>query len=173
MPASAKLPRTTDAGASAVYFPACINRIFGSSKRARRKLSLPEALVRVSARAGMRFTFRPDVVGTCCATVWHSKGYNAGNVLMANRVTENLWRWSREGSLPIVCDASSCTLGITHEVLDYLSPENRMRHRQLKSMTLSHGQPTSCHRTLPSSRRLVLQPPIQPVRCIPSESTPT
>jgi D-lactate dehydrogenase len=132
MPASARLPRTEQDAAAAIYFPACINRIFGSSKKARRKLSLPQALVDLSKRAGMPLHIPPDIVGTCCATVWHSKGYNAGNILMANRVTENMWRWSKEGTLPIVCDASSCTLGITHEVIDYLTPENRERHRHLK-----------------------------------------
>jgi D-lactate dehydrogenase len=73
----------------------------------------------------------PDAVGNCCATVWHSKGYNAGNILMANRVVENMWRWSKDGSLPIVCDASSCTLGLKQEVLDYLTLENRERHKAL------------------------------------------
>jgi D-lactate dehydrogenase len=50
---------------------------------------------------------------------------------MANRVVENMWRWSKEGSLPIVCDASSCTLGLKQEVLDYLTLENRERHKAL------------------------------------------
>jgi D-lactate dehydrogenase len=50
---------------------------------------------------------------------------------MANRVVENMWRWSKEGSLPIVCDASSCTLGLKQEVLDYLTPQNRERHKAL------------------------------------------
>jgi D-lactate dehydrogenase len=51
---------------------------------------------------------------------------------MANRVVESLWRWSREGTLPIVCDASSCTLGLKQEVVDYLTHENRERHRRLQ-----------------------------------------
>ena len=33
----------------------------------------------------------------------------------------------------IVCDASSCTLGLKHEVLDYLTLENRERHNALTS----------------------------------------
>jgi D-lactate dehydrogenase len=134
LPPSAKsrLPFTVRNGAAAVYFPACINRIFGSSRRGTRRISLPEALVTVSARAGAPLYIPPDVKGNCCATIWHSKGYNEGNILMANRVTESMWRWSEEGRLPIVSDATSCTLGLTHEVLDYLTPENFARHRQLK-----------------------------------------
>jgi D-lactate dehydrogenase len=131
MPASSKLPRTRQEGAAAVYFPACINRIFGGSKLSRHEASLPFALVTVSERAGYPLFIPPDVVGKCCATVWHSKGYNAGNILMANRVVANMWRWSQEGALPIVCDASSCTLGLKQEILDYLSLENRQRHKAL------------------------------------------
>jgi D-lactate dehydrogenase len=131
MPASSKLPRTREEGAAAVYFPACINRIFGVSKLSNREISLSEAFVAVSERAGYPLFIPTDVIGKCCATVWHSKGYNAGNILMANRTVESMWRWSKQGSLPIVCDASSCTLGLKLEVLDYLTPENRDRHRRL------------------------------------------
>ena len=131
MPASSRLPKTRQEGATAIYFPACINRIFGGSKLSHHKVSLPTALVTVSERAGYPLFIPPDVVGNCCATVWHSKGYNAGNILMANRVVENMWRWSKKGTLAIVCDASSCTLGLKQEVLDYLTLENRERHKAL------------------------------------------
>ena len=47
MPASSKLPKTKREGATAVYFPACINRIFGGSKLSRHKESLPTAFVTV------------------------------------------------------------------------------------------------------------------------------
>ncbi len=131
MPARSRLPRTKEEGAVAVYFPACINRIFGDSKVSRHPKSLPETFVTVSERAGNPVFIPSDVVGNCCATVWHSKGYNSGNILMANRVVESMWRWSRQGALPIVSDASSCTLGLRQEVLDYLTPENQDRHKRL------------------------------------------
>jgi D-lactate dehydrogenase len=50
---------------------------------------------------------------------------------MANRTAESLWRWSDSGRLPIVCDASSCSLGISSEIIEYLTPENREHHAQL------------------------------------------
>ncbi len=131
MSARSRLPRTKEEGAAAVYFPACINRIFGGSKISRRKRSLAETFVTVSERAGNPVFIPSDVAGNCCATVWHSKGYNAGNILMANRVVESMWRWSKQGALPIVSDASSCTLGLRQEVLDYLTPENQDRHKRL------------------------------------------
>jgi D-lactate dehydrogenase len=46
------LPPTTREGAAAVYFPACVNRIFGRDPGQPRHPSLPQVLVEVSARAG-------------------------------------------------------------------------------------------------------------------------
>lgn len=128
--AAGKLPRTTRAGASAVYYPACVNRIFGGPD-GRSLPSLPEAVVAVSSRAGRPVWIPGDVAGTCCATIWHSKGYEAGNRLMANRVVEAAWGWTAGGRLPLVVDASSCTLGIAHEVVPYLTAENRALHHEL------------------------------------------
>jgi len=134
MPAAAKatLPPTRREGAAAVYFVACVNRIFGHAPGHEREVSLAEALLAVSARAGLPLWIPDDVGGHCCATIWHSKGYEEGNALMANRTAASLWRWSDGGRLPIVCDASSCSLGITREIVDYLTPENRDRHARLE-----------------------------------------
>ena len=141
-PAPAELPRTSREGAAAVYMPACVNRIFGrpasnGSRLAARPrtndgLHLPEALVAVSARAGLPVWIPDDVAGHCCSVPWTSKGYSEGAALMANRTIEALWRWSGEGDLPIVIDASSCALGLASEVADNLTEENRERHEKLE-----------------------------------------
>src|SRR5262249_60428883 len=73
-----------------------------------------------------------DGSGTCCSGPWASKGYVDGAALMANRTVEQLWRWSGEGELPVVIDASSCALGLTGEVGDVLGEENRERHDNLE-----------------------------------------
>jgi len=88
-------------------------------------------MVQVSARAGLPLWIPDDIGGHCCATIWHSKGYEEGNAVMANRTVESLWRWADGGKLPIVCDASSCSFGIASEIEPYLSPENRERHAAL------------------------------------------
>ena len=46
-------PRRSREGAAAVYMPACVNRIFGRPRGAPRGPALPEAMVEVSARAGL------------------------------------------------------------------------------------------------------------------------
>jgi D-lactate dehydrogenase len=122
-----RLPVTTRAGAAAVYLPACINRIFGPSRRDGDARWLPEALVEVSARAGRPVWVPSDAPGHCCATPWSSKGFRDGHAAMAVRLADALWRWSDEGALPVVIDASSCAHGIAAEVPEALDDERRER----------------------------------------------
>jgi D-lactate dehydrogenase len=51
---------------------------------------------------------------------------------MAREVFDRIWRWTGEGALPIVIDASSCTQGILTGVLDFLDDDRRQRHARLK-----------------------------------------
>jgi D-lactate dehydrogenase len=114
-PAPARLPRTEREGAAAVYLPSCLNRIFGrvgAAGSAPSGPSLPEALVAISARAERPLWIPPDVAGHCCATPWSSKGYAAGLAEMAGRTAAAVRRWTGDGRLPVVMDASSCTLGL-------------------------------------------------------------
>lgn len=85
----------------------------------------------MSRRAGRPVWIPPDVAGTCCATIWHSKGYRRGTEVMANRIVEAAWGWTAGGRLPLVVDASSCTLGLAQEVVPYLTPGNRALHEEL------------------------------------------
>ncbi len=130
-PAPAELPATPRDGAAAVYMPACVNRIFGRAQGMEGS-SLAQALVDVSGRAGLPLWIPPDVAGHCCATPWTSKGYSAGAKRMANHTVAALWRWSDAGQLPIVIDASSCTLGIGEEAVALLSEINTERHSKLE-----------------------------------------
>lgn len=129
-PAARRLPVTARAGAAAVYYPACVNRIFGGPGEDTGP-SLPESVVALSRRADRPVWIPPDVTGTCCATIWHSKGYRQGTEVMANRIVEAAWGWTAGGRLPLVVDASSCTLGIAREVVPYLTPDNRALHAEL------------------------------------------
>ena len=90
-PTSGQLPDTTKTGAQAVYFPACINRIFGHSPGELSGMTLPEAFVALTRRAGVPVYIPENVAGICCGTPWHSKGYVDGNKLMANKSIERCW----------------------------------------------------------------------------------
>jgi len=131
-PAATQLPQTARDGAAAVYLPACINRIFGNPERFASEPSLPEALVAVSARAGLAVWIPPDVAGHCCATPWSSKGYSRGHDYMAAKTAAALSRWSDGGRLPVVIDASSCAQGLLQDVAARLPDDERARFEQIE-----------------------------------------
>lgn len=125
------LPRTSAAGAQAVYFPACMVRMFGRIDGEPDQPSAPEALVALAQRASVPVHIPEDISGTCCSTPWHSKGFDEGDAEMANRTLDRLWRWSDGGRLPVVVEGSSCTQGIrTSRRL--LTPERQKQFEALR-----------------------------------------
>ena len=130
--APAGLPVTERDTAVAVYLPACINRIFGRSADAPEGLSLPEAMVAVSGRAGRPVWIPDDAAGTCCSTPFSSKGYTDAHAFKANETVERLWRWTDGGKLPVVMDATSCTLGLTDPGEGVLDEANAERHASIE-----------------------------------------
>jgi D-lactate dehydrogenase len=131
--------------ARAVYFPTCINRIFGRDPDKPATPSLPEALVSLSARAGMPLWIPDDVRGLCCSTPWASKGLVEGHRWMAEAICDALWRWSDHGSLPIVIDAASCTHGLLEDVAKHVDDSRRA---QMETMSLQDSI-TWCRDLLP------------------------
>ncbi len=123
-PTSAKLPQTRREGAAAVYVPSCTNRIFGPP--------LAEAMAAVSARAGLPVWIPDEVAGSCCGLPWSSKGFGEAHRHKANEMVERLWGWSREGELPVVIDAASCTHAIADPGEGVLSEENAERLTKLQ-----------------------------------------
>jgi D-lactate dehydrogenase len=118
------LPETLHAGATAVYVPSCTNRIFAGGP--------VEALVDVSARAGLPVWIPDDIGGSCCGLPWSSKGFAEAHREKANEMVERLWTWSGQGALPIVIDASSCTNSTMEPGEGVLSELNADRHAKLE-----------------------------------------
>jgi D-lactate dehydrogenase len=114
--APAPLPPSMAVAAAGVYLPSCLNRIVGNPRGTAATPTLPEALVDVSARAGRPLRIPDDVAGHCCGVPWSSKGYRAGHEHMAAHTADALRRWSNNGRLPVVIDASSCTHGVVTEL---------------------------------------------------------
>ncbi len=132
------MPATRREGAAAVYLPACVNRIFGHARGAERDASLPEALVAVSERAGAPVWIPPDAAGHCCGTPWSSKGYRTGHEHMTAHTVEALRRWTGDGSLPVVIDASSCAHALVGEAegIDVLDSITWAHDRLLPNLTV-------------------------------------
>jgi D-lactate dehydrogenase len=131
-PAKVTMPSTSRTDAAAVYMPACVNRIFGNPRALAGEPSLPEALVALSARAGQPLWIPPDTAGSCCATPWASKGYEQGHAEMARQVADSILRWTEDGRLPLVMDASSCAQGLLREVPAALDQERRDRLQEIE-----------------------------------------
>jgi D-lactate dehydrogenase len=125
--APAELPETLREGAAAVYFPACINRIFGRDNTMPKSPALPEVFVALSKRAGKPLWIPDDVRGLCCSTPWSSKGYKRGQTWISEQMSDALWRWTYAGRLPVVVDAASCTLGLKDDMLEHLNDERKDR----------------------------------------------
>jgi D-lactate dehydrogenase len=70
----------------------------------------------LAARAGIALLVPPAIDGLCCGTPWSSKGLATGKETMRERTAAALREATRDGELPIVCDASSCTEGLLHAV---------------------------------------------------------
>jgi D-lactate dehydrogenase len=133
--ASGKLPPTRRQDAAALYIPSCTNRIFGDG--------LAEAMVAVSARAGLPVWVPKEVVGSCCGLPWSSKGFGAAHRHKANEMVERLWDWSDAGELPVVIDAASCTHAIAEPgdgVLGEGNAERLAALRILDSVAWAHDR---------------------------------
>jgi D-lactate dehydrogenase len=151
MPRAARpdLPATDRATAAAVYLPACVNRIFDSGAAR----SVPEVLVELSARADRPVWIPPDAPGHCCGTPWASKGYRRGHRLMARRTAEALLRWSDDGRLPVVMDATSCTHGLVDELPEQLDEALRERFARVRVLDAIQWAADELLPRLPVTRR--------------------
>ena len=134
MPKAAKaLPTTSPEGAQAIYFPACISRMMGALPGEATDLTLPEAMLALSKRAGVPVHIPEDPQGVCCGVPFSSKGFAQAHRQSVNEAIERFHRWSKEGELPVVVDTSPCTYGLKG-CRAYLTPENQIRFDQLKIM---------------------------------------
>jgi D-lactate dehydrogenase len=95
--------------AEAVYFTACVGTMFGPSEAGP---GVRESFTALCHRANITLHRPPELPDLCCGTPWRSKGMKAGYAEMSSRVLPALWAASRQGELPVVCDASSCTEGL-------------------------------------------------------------
>jgi len=98
----------------AVYFPACVGTMFGPAVDS--SPGIQKSFELLCERAGITLMVPQDIDGLCCGTPWSSKGLEKGEATMNAKTLAALRIATREGELPIVCDASSCTEGLRHTV---------------------------------------------------------
>lgn len=91
----------------AVFLPACVGSMFGPEGG----IGATAAFTRLLERAGVSAVVPDGIEALCCGTPWSSKGYAKGHATMSARVRAAVGEATRDGALPVVCDASSCTEG--------------------------------------------------------------
>ena len=136
---SARKRPTPDGAPDAVYFPACVGTMFGpagsgssdaggagSGDGAAAGRGVQYSFEQLCERAGMTLLVPDSIDGLCCGTPWSSKGMAAGQATMRVKTLAVLRQATRDGELPIICDASSCTEGLRQVVeLDKPLPGQR------------------------------------------------
>ena len=99
---------------AAVYFPACVGTMFGPAVDD--APGIQKSFEMLCERAGITLLVPPGIDKLCCGTPWSSKGLVAGQATMNAKTLAALRTATRNGELPIVCDASSCTEGLRHTI---------------------------------------------------------
>ena len=116
-----------------------------SALTARSPRRCPRRWSRVSARAGRAGV---DPAPTSPATAARRRGARratgTGTELHGRAsCSTRCWRWSAEGALPIVVDASSCTHGTARELGQFLSERDAERHAAARDPRLDRVGPRS------------------------------
>lgn len=109
---------------AAVYFPACVNVMFGPAEAG--SSGVQASFEQLCAAAEVDLLVPEGIDSTCCGTPWSSKGMAAGLEQMHARTLSVLREATRDGELDIICDASSCTEGLLHTIeSEVLAPGQR------------------------------------------------
>ena len=108
----------------AVLFASCTGTLFGPAAGGP---GATDAFTTLCARASVRLVRPAGLRSLCCGTPWKSKGMRRGLEEMTARVLPALWAATREGALPVVADASSCTEGLRQMLEGAAEPYGELR----------------------------------------------
>ncbi|MEJ7768155.1 MAG: FAD-binding and (Fe-S)-binding domain-containing protein [Chitinophagaceae bacterium] len=120
---------TVNAGQKAiVYFPACISRMLGTYTG--KQKNIMETFLSICSKSGIQVNILDNVTGSCCSQIFSSKGFKDAYRFTANDIVQRLWKSSREGSLPVVIDVSSCAHTL-HHIAAVLDDDNKEKFHRL------------------------------------------
>jgi D-lactate dehydrogenase len=129
-PRIGRLPRRRAQVADAVYFPSCISRIMGALPGEDDGTSVMQAHLNLADRAGITLRVPDDITGKCCGVPFSSKGFEEAHRIAVNRIIESMFRWSSEGTLPVMTETSPCSYAIK-TARRFLTSENQLRFDKL------------------------------------------
>jgi D-lactate dehydrogenase len=107
-----------------LYFPACITRMMGDDIE--RKDSQINVFMNLSAKAGISVLFPSEVKGLCCGQAFSSKGYKKAYINTIEKTIRSFYKLTKNGSLPVIMDITSCTNTILNCREDLSVPLKKM-----------------------------------------------
>ena len=114
---------------SIIYFPSCISRVLGNYKG--KQKNIMETFISICGKVNIGVVVMENSMGSCCGQIFSSKGFKDAYKFTANDIVSRLWNSSKEGSLPIIIDVSSCAYTL-HNLRPALNELNKNKFDQLK-----------------------------------------
>lgn len=111
-----------------IYFPSCISRMLGTYEG--KEKNIMETFMSICSKSKIEVNIVENASGSCCSQIFSSKGFKDAYQFTANNIIDRLWKCSREGSLPIVIDVSSCAYTL-HNIRPALDEENKIKFDKL------------------------------------------
>ncbi|HLO75276.1 MAG TPA: FAD-linked oxidase C-terminal domain-containing protein, partial [Magnetospirillum sp.] len=115
-PGSVPVPGTR-AGFEVVYIPSCATRTLGPAVDAPEQDSVPQRMTALLEKAGFRVIFPAGMGNLCCGQSFESKGMADLADAKSAEMERALLAASDNGRIPVLMDASACTLRLKR-VLD-------------------------------------------------------
>ena len=116
-----------NSNAEVIYFPSCVNSMFGASDG---HVGVENAFLALCHRAGIEVAVPESISNLCCGTPWKSKGLSQGYETMIGKTSAALLESAAKTGVPVVCDATSCTDGLT----ELVSHDPKLSHIQVEDV---------------------------------------
>jgi D-lactate dehydrogenase len=104
-------------GTPVVYVPSCATRTLGTSWGAPEQDAVPERMTKLLEKAGFQVIFPANLGNLCCGQSFESKGMADLADAKSSEMERALLAASDNGRIPVLMDASACTLRLKR-VLD-------------------------------------------------------
>jgi len=104
----------TDNPLKVVYFPSCLNQMMGASPNDPDQTPIVQKMVSFLNKAGYEVIFPENMNQLCCGTIWESKGMPEIADGKSSELEKELYRASKDGLYPVLCDQSPCLYRMRH-----------------------------------------------------------
>ena len=92
----------------AVYFPACLNRMMGTSAKHDDQRSIPDTINSLFNKAGVEMVCGEKPKGLCCGQPWESYGHDDAADRKSDELSDWLLKVSNNGEYPILVATTAC-----------------------------------------------------------------